>query len=206
LCTEADELCVGMEEENLVRLSQEGDEQAFASLVKRYETKVFRLAYSFLRNREVSDDLAQEVFIKAYFGLPRFKFKSEFGTWLYRIAINQIKDYLRKEKRKMKEISLEAIKETPFVQNEESLRKEKERVEDRQRDLVLNCLRTLPQKYQIILTLRDMQGFSYEEISRILKISIGTVDSRLYRARQMLRKKLAPFLSQKGGSHELQKS
>lgn len=206
MCTEADELCVGMEEENLVRLSQEGDEQAFASLVKRYETKVFRLAYSFLRNREVSDDLAQEVFIKAYFGLPRFKFKSEFGTWLYRIAINQIKDYLRKEKRKMKEISLEAIKETPFVQNEESLRKEKERVEDRQRDLVLNCLRTLPQKYQIILTLRDMQGFSYEEISRILKISIGTVDSRLYRARQMLRKKLAPFLSQKGGSHELQKS
>ncbi len=195
-----------MQEKELVRLSQEGNEQAFASLVKKYETKVFRLAYSFTQEREASDDLAQEVFIKAYFALPKFKLKSEFGTWLYRIAINQIKDYLRKRKRQMKEISLEATRESPFVQEEERMRIEKEDIEKRQRDLVLQYLHTLPPKYQLILTLRDIQGFSYEEISRTLKISPGTVDSRLFRARQMLRKKLAPFLGQKGGNHELQKS
>jgi RNA polymerase sigma-70 factor (ECF subfamily) len=195
-----------MEEKELVRLSQEGDEQAFALLVKKYEAKVFRLAMSLTQNREVSDDLAQEVFIKAYFSLPKFRFKSEFGTWLYRIAINQIRDHLRKRKSRMKEISLEAMRENLFAQRDEMLREELEQVEEKRRELVHKFLRDLPPKYQIILALRDLQGFSYEEISKTLKLSPGTVDSRLYRARKMLRKKLAPFLSQKGGIHEMQES
>lgn len=195
-----------MEEKELVGLAQEGNKEAFSELVKKYQAKVFRLAMSLTQNREVSDDLAQEVFIKVYFALHKFRFKSEFGTWLYRIAANQIMDYLRKRKRERKEISLEMIKENPFAQEDEIVRKEVEQIEEKRRELVYGLLQELPPKYQMILALRDLQGFSYEEISKDLNISPGTVDSRLHRARRMLREKLAPFLSQKGGIHELQKS
>ena len=191
-----------MEEKDLVRLSKEGNEEAFASLVKKYKTRVFDLAWSLTRDRETADDLAQEVFIKAYFALPKFQFKSEFGTWLYRITVNHVKDYLRK-KSKMSKMLFEKMKEIPLVQENEITKKEKEQISEQRRKFVHQCLQTIPEKYQVILSLRDIQGFSYEEITKILKISPGTVDSRLHRARKVLRKKIAPFLSQKGGNHEV---
>ena len=191
-----------MEEKELVRQSKEGNEEAFASLVKKYKTKVFNLAWSLTRDRETADDLAQEAFIKAYISLPKFQFKSEFGTWLYRITVNHVKDYLRK-KSKMSKMLFEKMKEMPLVQESEMMKKEKEQISEQRRKLVRQGLQTIPEKYQIILSLRDIQGFSYEEITEILKISPGTVDSRLHRARKMLRKKLAPFFIQKGGNHEM---
>jgi len=191
-----------MEEKDLVRLSKEGNEEAFAALVKMYKTKVFNLAWSLTRDHEMADDLAQEAFIKAYFALPKFQFKSEFGTWLYRITVNHVKDYLRR-KGKMRKISLEKINEKTLIQENEMTKKEKEQIEEHRRELFHQFLQTLPEKYQVILSLRDIQGFSYKEITKILKISPGTVDSRLHRARKMLRKKLAPFLGQKGGNHEM---
>jgi len=191
-----------MEEKELVRLSKEGNQEAFASLVKKYKTKVFNLAWSLTRDRETADDLAQEAFIKAYISLPKFQFKSEFGTWLYRITVNHVKDYLRK-KSKMSKMLLAKMKEIPLVQESEMMKKEKEQISEQRRKLVRQGLQTIPEKYQIILSLRDIQGFSYEEITKILKISPGTVDSRLHRARKMLRKKLAPFFIQKGGNHEM---
>ncbi len=191
-----------MEEKELVRLSKEGNEEAFASLVKKYKTKVFNLAWSLTRDRETADDLAQEAFIKAYIALPKFQFKSEFGTWLYRITVNHVKDYLRK-KSKMSKMLFEKMKETPHFQEDEMKKKEKEQIGEQRRKFVRQCLKTIPEKYQVILSLRDIQGFSYEEITKILKISPGTVDSRLHRARKTLRQKLAPFFSQKGGNHEM---
>ncbi len=191
-----------MEEKKLVRLSKEGNEEAFASLVKKYKTKVFNLAWSLTRDRETADDLAQEAFIKAYFALPAFQFKSEFGTWLYRITVNHVKDYLRK-KSKMSKMLFEKMKEMPLVQENEIIKKEKEQIIEQRKKLVHQCLQTIPEKYKLILSLRDIQGFSYEEITKILKISPGTVDSRLHRARKMLRKKLAPFFIQRGGNHEM---
>jgi RNA polymerase sigma-70 factor (ECF subfamily) len=191
-----------MEERELVELSQKGDEEAFAALVKKYKMKVFNLAFSFTRDQEIADDLAQEVFIKAFFGLPKFRFKSEFGTWLYRIAVNHVKDYLRKRGR-MRKIPFENLLESQSVEEDEVTRKEKEQIMEQRKKLVHRCLQTLPEKYKVILTLRDIQGFPYEEISNILKISPGTVDSRLHRARKMLREKLAPFLCEKGGIHEM---
>jgi RNA polymerase sigma-70 factor (ECF subfamily) len=191
-----------MEEKELVRQSKEGNEEAFASLVKKYKTKVFNLAWSLTRDRETADDLAQEVFIKAYLALPKFQFKSEFGTWLYRITVNQVKDYLRK-KSKMSKMLLAKTKEIPLVQENEMIKKEKEQISEQRRKFVHQCLQTIPEKYKVILSLRDIQGYSYEEITKILKISPGTVDSRLHRARKMLRKKLAPFFIQKGGNHEM---
>jgi len=191
-----------MEEKELVRLSKEGNEEAFSILVKKYKTKMFNLAFSLTRDREMADDLAQEAFIKAYFALPKFKLKSEFGTWLYRITVNQVKDYLRKKGR-MKEISIENIKEILLLKEDEAGREEREYAEEQRRKLVHQVIQVLPEKYKVILSLRDIQGLSYGEITKILKISPGTADSRLHRARKMLRKKLAPFLSQKGGNHEM---
>jgi RNA polymerase sigma-70 factor (ECF subfamily) len=191
-----------MEEKELVRLSREGSEEAFAELVKKYRIKVFNLAYSLTRDRDVADDLAQEAFIKAYYALPRFQSRSGFGTWLYRIAINHVRDYLRKKSR-MIQISIENIKESSILQEDKMMKEEKESTEEQRKQLVYQSIRSLTEKHQVILSLRDIQGFSYEEISKILKISAGTVDSRIHRARKMLRKKLSLFLSRKGGEHEL---
>jgi len=191
-----------MEEKELVRLSKEGNQEAFAALVKKYKTKVFNLAFSLTHNKETADDMAQETFIKAYFSLSAFKSKSEFGTWLYRITVNNVRDFMRKEYRIKKVSFREEIKD-PFVQEDEMRIKERKIIEEKRRKVVHKAIQTLPEKQQIILSLREIQGFSYEEISKILNISPGTVDSRIHRARKKLRKKLVPFLSQKGGSHEM---
>jgi len=98
---------------------------------------------------------------------------------------------------------LENYRESQSVEEDEVTKKEKEQVMEQRKKLVHSCLQTLPEKYKVILTLRDIQGFSYEEISNVLKISPGTVDSRLHRARKVLREKLAPFLGEKGGIHEM---
>jgi RNA polymerase sigma-70 factor (ECF subfamily) len=188
-----------MDDNRLIEQAQHGSREAFEAIVKRYERKVFHLAYGFVQDRGSADDLAQEVFIKAYFSLSKFRFQSEFGTWLYRIAVNHIKDYLRKSSRK-KEVSLEEFKEVPAAVSDPIKEKELEHTEDKKRKLIFRVLATLPQKYRMILTLRDVRGLPYEEIARILRISPGTVDSRLYRARRMLRGKLTPYLGGRRGS------
>ena len=101
------------------------DREAFEAIVKRYEKKVFHLAYSFVQDRASADDLAQDIFVKMYFSLPKFHFKSEFGTWLYRIAVNHIKDHLRKVSRR-KEVSLEEFEEMSVRHGRRTRAKERE--------------------------------------------------------------------------------
>jgi RNA polymerase sigma-70 factor (ECF subfamily) len=182
-----------MEEKTLVQRSKEGDEKAFSALVNKYKTKVFRLVFSLIHDRDIADDLAQEAFIKAYLVLPKFRLESEFGTWLYRITVNHTKDYLRKKTR-AKEIHLDDL---AIAQEKEILTEEGEQEEKQKRRILYKILEELPEKHQLIITLRDIQGFSYKEIAKILKISSGTVDSRLHRARKMLRKKIRPFLERR---------
>lgn len=189
-----------MEEKELIRRAQRGDGEAFGQLVERYKTKVFSLAYGLTRDRATADDLAQEILIKAYFALPKFKFRSEFGTWLYRVAVNHIKDYLRKTRRRQ-DLPLQNVQEKEAATEDRSY--EEERQKEERRALVWGALRRLPQKFMVILTLRDIQGLSYEEIARVLGISLGTVDSRLFRARKMLRERLAENVEGKGGENEL---
>lgn len=193
---------IRMEERQLVRLAQEGSPEAFEELVRKFQPKVFSMALSFTRNRQAADDLAQEVFLKAYLALPRFHGRSEFGTWLYRISVNHIKDFLRKKGR-AKEVSLDDVPEISFSDREQTERAEEERETEARRNVVRKFVDGLPEKYRVILTLRDVQGLAYEEIARILKLSPGTVDSRLHRARRMLRVRLAPYLAGQGGTHEL---
>jgi len=191
-----------MEEKQLVRLAQDGSPAAFEELVTKYQSKVFSMALSFTRNREAADDLAQEIFLKSYLALPRFHGKSEFGTWLYRISMNHIKDFLRKKGR-AKEVPLDDVGEAAFSDKEQTEKAEQERETEARRTLVQRSVQGLPEKYRVILTLRDIQGLAYEDISRILRLSPGTVDSRLHRARRMLRAKLAPYLTGEGGANEL---
>jgi RNA polymerase sigma-70 factor, ECF subfamily len=191
-----------MEEKTLIEAARLGSREAFETIVKRYEKKVFHLAFSFVRDRASADDLAQEVFVKAYFALPKFHFKSEFGTWLYRIAANHIKDHLRKVSRR-KEVSIEEFEDVAFVSDDQVKERERIQAEDQRKKIFFRVLATLPQKYRMILTLRDIRGFSYEEITRILKISPGTVDSRLHRARKLLRNKMTPYLGAEGGAYEV---
>lgn len=187
-----------MEEKELVRLAREGSQEAFEELVKKYQSKVFSMALSFTRNREAADDLAQEVFLKAYLALPRFQGKSEFGTWLYRISVNHIKDFLRKKGR-AKEVSLEDVGEISLSDRDQADKAALEAEAEARRDLVRRSVERLPDKYRVILTLRDIQGLPYDEISRVLRLSPGTVDSRLHRARKILRGRMSPYLQREGG-------
>jgi len=191
-----------MEDKDLIQLCRKGDQEAFGTLVKKYKNKVFNLAFSMTFDREMADDLSQEIFIKTYMALPRFKFKSKFSTWLYQIALNHIRDFFRKQA-KIKKIPLEDIADKRLFHEDDTAQKERDREEKKRRKLLYKAIATLPEKHRVILSLRDIQGFSYGDIANILKISPGTVDSRLHRARKMLREKISPFLTQKGGSHEM---
>lgn len=190
-----------MDDKALVESARRGDRGAFEVLVKRYEAKVYHLAYGFVQDPATADDLAQDVFVKVYCHLPKFKFESEFGTWLYRIAVNHIKDHLRKIARR-KEVSLQELENSRFAAEDPAPGREAERLGEERRAAVHKALLTLPPKYNVILTLRDVRGLSYEEIAEVLKISPGTVDSRLHRARRQLRKKMAPYLTLEGRGHE----
>ncbi|MEA2005391.1 MAG: RNA polymerase sigma factor, partial [Acidobacteriota bacterium] len=113
-----------MEEKELIQLSQQGNDEAFEALVKKYQRKVFQLAFSITQDRTNADDIAQEVFLKAYIYLPKFKFKSSLGTWLYQITVNHVKDYFRKTK-KIKLISLEDTQELASNKEDEMTLSEK---------------------------------------------------------------------------------
>jgi RNA polymerase sigma-70 factor (ECF subfamily) len=186
-----------MEDKELVERARQGDRGAFEALVRKYEAKVYHLAYGFVQDRAAADDLAQEIFLKVYLSLEKFHFRSGFGTWLYRLAVNHIKDHLRKTARK-REVSLEDVAEAAVPATDDIREREEERIRDDRRKAVLGVLETLPAKYRVILTLRDVEGLPYETIAETLSISPGTVDSRLHRARKMLLKKMTPYLEKEG--------
>ncbi|MGB3861725.1 MAG: sigma-70 family RNA polymerase sigma factor [Candidatus Aminicenantaceae bacterium] len=187
-----------MDEKDLVQKSQEGNEEAYGVLVETYKTKVFNMAYSLTLNREVADDLAQEVFVKAYYALPKFKGKAAFSTWLHQITVNHTKDYLRKSSR-MRLVPFEETKGGLSTRGDEAEKRDREEELAQTKKILHEAIATLPEKYRVILSLRDIQGFPYEEISHVLNISPGTVDSRLHRARKMLKTKIIPFLEKEGG-------
>jgi RNA polymerase sigma-70 factor (ECF subfamily) len=152
---------------------------------------VRNLIYSIFNDSSVVDDIAQEVFIRVYEGLPKFRFESSFYTWLYRITVNKSRDEMRKRKAK-KFLSLHALLDTS---NSEVLSKLRVHPEDNTaKELVTKGLQQLPEKFRVPIILKDIDGLSYEEMAEIMQCELGTVKSRLSRARGMLRKILAPLL------------
>ncbi|NLW24969.1 MAG: sigma-70 family RNA polymerase sigma factor [Clostridia bacterium] len=191
-------------EGELVTRSQQGDLDAFEDLVARYERKVYTIAYRFMGNHEDASDLAQEAFLKAYQSINKFRGDSSFATWISRIVVNVCKDELRKNKRNL-QISLDEqvwLEEGTVEKQVKDTRPTPEQVYEQNelKDYLQSLISGLTPEYRMVIVLRDIQGYSYEEIAQILDCSLGTVKSRLNRARKLLREKI--ISEQKRGGWE----
>lgn len=178
----------------LVKLAKDGHLEAFESLITKYKNKVFNIAFSFTANASESDDIAQGVFLRVYSHLSSFQEKSAFSTWLYRVTVNECYSSLKKRRNNF--IPLET--ELPGTENlslkdvisDSSADLEKKLISEESQQLIRRCILSLPEKYRIIITLRDIEDISYEEISEIMKISQAKVKVWLFRARHKLKEAL----------------
>jgi len=185
-------------DQQLVERAQRGDKHAFELLVVKYQRRLGRLISRFVRNVAEAEDLTQEAFIKAYRALPAFRGDSAFYTWLYRIGINTAKNHLLAQGRK-------APTSTPFDTEEaedfedasllhEVATPENELMSKQVVDVVNASLQQLPEDLRTALTLREIEGLSYEEIAAVMNCPIGTVRSRIFRAREVVATNLRPLL------------
>jgi RNA polymerase sigma-70 factor (ECF subfamily) len=167
-------------EKLLVKRAQKGDAAAFESLYNQHLKRVYNIAWRMMGNGADAEDVAQEVMLKAWRALPKFKMDSAFGTWLYRITMNACSDELRR--RKKKTVSVEEMSESGREIASEGF-------EERSVDggSIAGAVARLGKDYRAALVLRDVEGYAYEEIARILRCPIGTVRSRINRAREQMR-------------------
>lgn len=169
----------------LIRKFIEGDESTFRTLVIKHREKVRNLVFITLGDRENIDDISQDVFISVYHKLKEFRFESKFTTWLYRITVNKCRDYLRKKKVRSIFVPLSDSDRDypsgPFSENIDIPQ------------LVRNAISKLPEKLKIPLILRDIDGLSYKEIAEQLGTEVGTIKSRIFRARETLKIILEPY-------------
>jgi RNA polymerase sigma-70 factor (ECF subfamily) len=147
-------------------------------LVKKYQNKAVNIAYSLTYNSANAQDIAQEAFLKIYHKIGAFRQQAKFSSWLYRIVVNTAYDFLRRNKQQ--NISID---EDPSLQIEDNRKSE----DPLAKELVRNTLAKLPFEYRSAIVLKEIEGLSYQEIADCLKISIGTVESRIFRARQMMK-------------------
>lgn len=188
----------GPSDSELVLKAQQGDVHAFDVLVERYHGKIYGLTYNMTSNREDAEDLAQEVFVKAFEALPRFKGKSSFYTWLYRIAVNKTINYRKKRNRK-RALSLDSLNQeikTDEVYHDLTSKGSPLRsLSLSELQIKLNeALQNLSERHRTVVVLHDMQGIPHEEIAKMVGASVGTVRSRLFYARRQMQAELAEFV------------
>jgi RNA polymerase sigma-70 factor (ECF subfamily) len=174
------------EDRELVRLSQGGDEAAFEQLVRRHQLRVFALVGGILRHAEDVEDIAQQVFLKAYMGLKKFDQRAAFSTWLYKIAVNECWDYLRKKKVRPlfyeADLSEEQVSRLDGIAScERPPERPNERVEAR--EALDRVLAAISEQDRQLLVLKEIEGFSVQELAVILDLNVNTVKVRLFRAR-----------------------
>jgi RNA polymerase sigma-70 factor (ECF subfamily) len=181
----------------LVERVQKGDKKAFDLLVLKYQQRIMKVLSRYVRDPSEVQDLAQETFIKAYRALPRFRGDSAFYTWLYRIAINTAKNYLVAQGRRPPKDDIEAT-EAEQYEGESALKDyaspEQEAMRDEIKETVFKAIEDLPEDLKTAITLRELEGMSYEEIADAMECPIGTVRSRIFRAREAIDNKLKPLL------------
>ena len=170
---------------SLIQKFIEGDESTFKTLVQRHKDKIRNIIYLMLNNTDSVDDIAQDVLITVYRNLKNFRFESQFSTWLYRITVNKCKDHMRKVKIRSIFTPITNDEEhpsyTPSVENKDVS------------EIVQKAISRLPEKLRVPLLLKDIEGLSYQEISEAMNCEIGTVKSRIFRAREGLRSLLEPY-------------
>ena len=185
-------------DESLIERCLKGDTGAFEQLVDRYQQKVFNIAYRMSGNREDALDLSQESFLRAYKALKRFRGQSSFGTWLFRITNNTCIDELRRKKRQPQlVVSTDAVIKTEDgeyqfeVPDSPDETPEALALTQELKNQIQQALQNLSEEHRAALVLRDVEGYSYEEIADILQLNLGTVKSRINRARLALRQELS---------------
>jgi RNA polymerase sigma factor (sigma-70 family) len=184
-----------MDEPSLIQQAQDGDVNAYNTLVLHYQNNVYSVAYRIMGEPDAADDATQEAFISAYKALGRYR-GGNFKAWLMRIVTNACYDELRRRKRKPQS-SLDEISETyessPLFISKDAPDPEDIQVRSALVAAIESCLETLPEEQKIAAVLRDVEGYDYEEIANIMATSLGTVKSRLSRARTKLRECLQGF-------------
>jgi len=182
----------------LVERVQAGDKRAFELLVIKYQRKVNRLLSRFVRDPVEIEDITQEAFIKAYRALPRFRGEAAFYTWLYRIAVNTAKNYLVAQGRRAMTMSDSSVEEAETFDDASQLREtatpEAELMSKQIAETVNQAMLDLPDELRTAITLREIEGLSYEEIAQEMHCPIGTVRSRIFRARDAIAVRLRPLL------------
>jgi len=180
----------------LIESALGGDQGAYKKLMDRHQRAIFHIVFKIVRDKETSADLVQETFMKAFASLQSYRAEYKFSTWLYRIGANCAIDHLRKQR--IRTLSLDAPTETSDGQIEievpdESHNPERDLLNNERRVSIDDAIDSLPQKYRLVIVYRHKDNKSYEEIAEALDIPIGTVKARIFRARELLKKKLRPF-------------
>jgi len=178
-----------LDDTRLVRGLKKGSDEAFEELLDRYEGKIFSAVLRIVKHVSDAEDVVQEAFLKTLRHIGSFNFQAGLYTWIYRIAVNSALD-CRKKRKRSQALSLhldeERTLEIPSQEDDPSAAPER----DEMARLLEKALDELPEKYRTILILREFEDLSYEDISQVLRCSKGTVESRLFRARERLRKKM----------------
>ena len=185
-------------DENLVKQTQRGDKAAFNLLVIKYQHRVAKLVGRFVHNHQEAEDVVQEAFIKAYRAIGKFRGESQFYTWLYRIAVNTAKNYLVSRNRKPPASDLDAEEaETMSVgaRLTDIATPERNLLADEIAGTVRRVIEELPEDLRTALTLREFEGLSYDDIANAMGCPVGTVRSRIFRAREAIDAQLKPLVN-----------
>ena len=184
-------------DQKLVVRVQKGDKTAFDLLVRKYQHKIAKLISRYVRDRREVEDVTQEALIKAYRAIGGFRGESAFYTWLYRIAVNTAKNYLESQSRRPPGSDVE-IESAELIEGGEGLRDqatpERQMLTNEIATTVHRVLELLPPDLRTAITLREIEGMSYEEIAEVMDCPIGTVRSRIFRAREAIDQELRPLL------------
>ena len=184
-------------DQKLVERVQRGDKAAFNLLVTKYQHKVANLVSRYVKNHSDVPDIVQEAFIKAYRALPNFRGDSAFYTWLYRIAVNCAKNHMVASNRKPPGSDIE-VEDAEIYDSGEALREnaspEKLLLTNEIKKVIFDTIEQLPNDLRTAINLRELEGLSYEEIAHIMDCPVGTVRSRIFRARDAVDKKIRPLL------------
>jgi len=183
-------------DQQLVERVKAGDKRAFDLLVKKYQHKIVGLIGRYIYDSHEAMDVAQETFIKAYRAIPRFRGDSAFYTWLYRIAINTAKNHLVARGRKPADVDVD---DAQYFEGDSDLKDietpENQLYRDELEQVIKRTLDRLPEDLRVALTLREFEGLSYEDIASIMDCPVGTVRSRIFRARESIDKEIRPLMA-----------
>ena len=184
-------------DKELVKRVQKGDKGAFDLLVLKYEQKIVNLVMRYVRDPEQALDISQEAFIKAYRALPRFRGDSAFYTWLYRIAVNTAKNYLAAQRRRPIDIELDLQEQEHYglhAKLKETDTPETVSMSHELQETLERAIESLPDDLRTAIILRELDGMSYEEIAQTMDCPVGTVRSRIFRARDAIGKKVGTLV------------